>query len=75
VALMAVSGSTAAWTKSRVIGAFGIYRFDRNRLDLDQQIAASGSRVGQDNVLEGFGIIDGQGLLIADGFHEFAPDL
>jgi len=51
----------------------GIDRVDRNGAHLHQQVVRAGGRRIQVYVLQGFGVLGRQGLVVGNGFHARAP--
>ena len=51
----------------------GVDRVDRDGSNLDQQIVRARSGIGQLHVLQRFGMLGRQGLVVSDGFHGNAP--
>jgi hypothetical protein len=53
-----------------VLADLGVHRVDRHRLHAHQQVARAGHGGGQLDVLQRFRVVDGKGLVVADGFHD-----
>ncbi|MNS95712.1 hypothetical protein D3C72_1299810 [compost metagenome] len=56
-----------------VLADLGVDRVDRHGLHAHQQVARAGHRGGELDVLQRFGVVDGEGLVVADGFHGKRP--
>jgi hypothetical protein len=51
----------------------GIHRINRNRPDLNQQVAAGGEGIIDFDILQGIGVFNREGYLIGNGFHGGPP--
>jgi hypothetical protein len=56
-----------------VLADLGVHRVDRHGLHAHQQVARGGHGRGQFDVLQRLGVVDGKGLVVADGFHGNEP--